>query len=166
MSIRQIASAMLFVMGIAPASAETGPTIRWLESTPVSMLDFGLFRISNMMNTWSGDHPLANAMKSATYDDGSGKILLNVHFPRAEFSKQLCSAVIDVVRDEGWHMQVMRDNGFTSNYGNMFHTTYKKPGEPSDLKDRVDELIEIHVWYGGRLCYGDLLDSGYSVLER
>lgn len=133
------------------ARSEPDPIAKYLIDEPVSLLDFGIFRLNEAMRqTMASEY---RAIGSAIYDWSDNKILLR-GFSTAgaiknnEDAKMQCKKMIDSVR---YLLGVSADTGesvFGKNsmiHQYFQHRGYKTTSEPEDLADHLVKMVEIQV---------------------
>ncbi len=171
-----VLGAVSWISASVCATAEPGPKVQTLIDTPTSLLTFGLFRLSELIDDgfgYQGHSGLLPKAYSATayYDWDRNRIvirLMDFQGPSANAEEECGQAIAAVRRYGGIDPATGKYVSPLSNsiYADLFMPIGYGSSRLEGIPDALDQIIEI-VFQSGMadavLCTAELVGTGYSV---
>jgi len=142
-----------FIAGIC--NAEPDSTIKYLMDEPLSMLEWGMYRMNKSLDEIYGDkynidHDLTNIVR---YDWDNNRIIINCIvglYGRFEEKKQAQAACKNIVRKYRSTFGVNADTGKPVGFGTLYnlyfsHQGFKSPSMPKNINKDLNKIVEIRV---------------------
>jgi hypothetical protein len=153
------------VLAAAPAHADPGPTVKYLIDDAVSSFTLGMLRIELRLDELYRNSP---GIAFVDYDWDKNRILLIFTAPLGiEPTKENCREAINKLRTQGGvnpntGQLLLADGSFYS--AGFRPIGYEQKKEPKNLRNEIDEIIEVHAFLGGGSgekvsCQGALLSN-------
>ena len=180
---RTVLGLMLVLLAVAPWHGQ-GPraedeTIRALRDSPVSQLEFGMFRLEASLQAtqWAEVPQLTHgsvsvrATASPVPPHGATGIAIAFDLGSEFYNERLCRRIFDVVRErggveDGKVLPAFRERYGASYYAGFFLSPYGSGArDPKRRRAGIDGLISILVTMNGGTCRGRLLSTEIRFSE-
>lgn len=158
-----IAVALAAPMTRMPAHAEPDSAVSKLMATPVSMFDFGLYKLNRYFDRQ--DQALESYGFHANYDSISNQITI-AGLSNRLFDKNECERMIRLVKTKGLVGENQETFGPSSYFSLLFSPSFKTDMLHSGLLAQLDKIIEIKVYMGDGLCRSMLLSPEILYSEE